>query len=117
MHSPTEHPRSGDLIAGKYQVEETLGAGGMGIVFAARHLALRRRVALKLLLPAAFKLPGATARFLREAQAAVAIESEHVARVLDVGTLDNGSPYMVMEYLSGSDLSRVLRDRGPLAVT
>jgi serine/threonine protein kinase len=116
MHSPTEHPRSGDLIAGKYQVEETLGAGGMGVVFAARHLALRRRVALKLLLPAAFKLPGASARFLREAQAAVAIQSEHVASVLDVGTLDTGAPYIVMEHLSGSDLARVLRDRGPLPV-
>lgn len=116
MRAPTEPPRSGDLIAGKYQVEKILGIGGMGMVFAAQQLTLRRRVALKVLLPAAFELPGATERFLREAQAAVAIQSEHVARVLDVGTLDDGAPYIVMEHLSGSDLSRLLRDSGPLAV-
>ena len=116
MHAPKEPPRSGDLIAGKYQVEKILGIGGMGMVFAAQQLTLRRRVALKVLLPAAFELPGATERFLREAQAAVAIQSEHVARVLDVGTLDDGAPYIVMEHLSGSDLSRLLRDSGPLAV-
>ncbi|MFS8068755.1 MAG: protein kinase domain-containing protein [Byssovorax sp.] len=116
MRSPTEPPRSGDIIAGKYQVEKILGIGGMGMVFAAQQLTLRRRVALKVLLPAAFELPGAIERFLREAQAAVAIQSEHVARVLDVGTLDDGAPYIVMEHLSGSDLSRLLRDSGPLTV-
>jgi serine/threonine-protein kinase len=113
---PPDLPRPGDLIAGKYEVESVLGAGGMGVVIAARHTALRQRVAVKFLLPAAMRLPEASARFLREAQAAVAIQSEHVARVHDVGTLENGAPYIVMEHLSGTDLARVLKERGALPV-
>ena len=109
-------PRAGDRIAGKYQVEQVLGAGGMGVVVAARHVALKQQVAVKFLLPSATRFPDATARFLREAQAAVAIRSEHVARVLDVGTLETGAPYMVMEYLAGTDLRRLLQARGALPV-
>lgn len=114
--APADLPKRGDIIAGKYQVEDVLGAGGMGIVVAARHLALRQRVAVKFLLPAAMKSPEAGARFLREAQSAVAIQSEHVARVLDVGTLESGAPYMVMEHLSGTDLGHVLESRGLLPI-
>jgi serine/threonine-protein kinase len=58
--------------------------------------------------------PEAVARFVREARAAAKIKNEHVARVTDVGQQENGAPYMVMEYLEGSDLSRVLLERGPL---
>jgi serine/threonine-protein kinase len=112
---PATHPAPGQIIAGKYQIEEVLGHGGMGVVVAARHVALRQRVAVKFL-PEAAHLPEATARFLREAQAAVAIQSEHVARVIDVGTLETGAPYMVMEYLAGSDLGRVLKVRRRLPV-
>jgi serine/threonine-protein kinase len=107
-------PKRGEIIAGKYQVDEVLGTGGMGVVVAARHVALRQRVAVKFLLPAALRLPEASPRFLREARAAVAIQSEHVARVIDVGTLDNGAPYMVMEYLAGTDFARLLKQRGAL---
>lgn len=114
-NAATGHPRPGDVIAGKYQVEQVLGAGGMGVVVAAWHAPLRQRVAVKLLLPDAMRLPDATARFLQEAQAAVAIRSEHVARVIDVGTLDSGVPFLVMEHLDGTDLRRLLRHRGPLA--
>ncbi len=113
---PPDLPKKGDRIAGKYLVEEILGTGGMGVVVAARHMALRQRVAVKFLLPAALRLPEARERFLREAQAAVAIQSEHVARVVDVGTLESGSPYMVMEYLAGTDFSRLLKQRGALPV-
>jgi serine/threonine-protein kinase len=60
--------------------------------------------------------PGAVARFLREAKAAVKIESEHVARVLDVGMLPSGAPYMVMEFLEGGDLTAWLKQRGPLPI-
>jgi eukaryotic-like serine/threonine-protein kinase len=109
-------PQQGDLIAGKYLVEEVLGQGGMGVVVAARHIALRQRVAVKFLLPAGLRLPGARERFLREAQAAAALQSEHVARVLDVGTLETGAPYLVMEYLSGTDLSCLLKSRGSLPI-
>lgn len=83
---------------------------------AAYHLDLERRVALKLLLPEMLGAPGAVARFLREAKAAVKIESEHVARVLDVGMLPSGAPYMVMEFLEGGDLTAWLKQRGPLPI-
>ena len=109
-------PREGDILAGKYRVERVLGRGGMGVVVAAEHTALRQKVAVKMLLPEAAKRGDATPRFLREAQAAVAIQSEHVARVMDVGTLDTGEPYMVMELLRGADLGALVHQRGALPV-
>jgi serine/threonine-protein kinase len=108
--------RTGDVLAGKYRVDRVLGAGGMGVVVAAHHLQLDERVALKFLLPHATQDAQAVARFIREARAAVKIKSEHVARVGDVGQLENGAPYMVMEYLEGRDLSRWLEERGALPV-
>src|SRR6187200_179148 len=97
----------GEILAGKYRVERVLGAGGMGVVVAALHLELDQRVAVKFLL-AHIASPEATARFVREARAAVKIRSEHVARVIDVGRLEDGAPYMVMEYLEGRDLAAEL---------
>ena len=113
---PGGYPTQGDILAGKYQIEGVIGSGGMGMVVSAVHVTLRQRVAVKFLLPEAGQLADAGARFLREAQAAAAIQSEHVTRVLDIGTLDNGAPYMVMEHLQGADLWRLLRGRGPLPV-
>ncbi|MBX3191808.1 MAG: protein kinase [Labilithrix sp.] len=106
-------PRRGDIFAEKYVVERILGFGGMGVVFAATHVHLREPVAIKMMLP---KLTdrGAEERFLREAQAAVKIRSEHVVRVLDVADLPDRTPYIVMEYLEGTDLSALLRRHGPL---
>src|SRR4051812_36810717 len=89
-------PRESDILAGKYRIDRVLGQGGMGVVVAAHHTTLRQNVAVKFLLPEAAKRGDATERFLREARAAVSIQSEHVARVTDVGTLETGSPYMVM---------------------
>jgi serine/threonine protein kinase len=106
----------GDVLAGKYRVEKVLGVGGMGVVVAATHLQLDERVAIKFLIKEALASGEAVARFAREARAAVKIKSEHVARVIDVGTLETGAPYMVMEYLEGGDLSQVLASRGPLPV-
>ncbi len=106
----------GDLVAGKYRVDRVLGEGGMGIVVAATHAQLDERVALKFLRPIVASNPEIVQRFIREARAAVKIRSEHVARVLDVGTLDSGTPYMVMEYLDGQDLAQTLAGRGPLPV-
>jgi len=100
--------RPGDRIAGKYRVDRVIGRGGMGVVVAATHEQLEQRVALKFLLAEAASNPDVVARFLREARAAVRILSEHVARVLDVGTLESGAPYMVMEYLEGEDLGQRL---------
>jgi serine/threonine-protein kinase len=108
--------RPGDILAGKYRVEQILGQGGMGVVVSAYHLQLDEKVALKFLLPEALDNPEAVARFDREARAAVKIKSEHVARVIDVGRLESGAPYMVMEYLEGGDLSAWLKQRGPMPV-
>ena len=106
--------RPGMVLAGKYEIERVLGQGGMGFVVAARHLQLDERVAIKFLLPDAIENPEVVARFAREARAAVRIKSEHVARVSDVGTLEHGAPYMVMEYLEGADLAERLGRDGAL---
>lgn len=108
--------RPGQVVAGKYRLQRLLGAGGMGVVFAAHHLQLQKTVAIKLLRREMLTEPAAVGRFLREARAAVQIENEHVARVLDVGELPQGAPYMVMEFLEGGDLARWLKERGPLPV-
>ncbi|WP_437585720.1 protein kinase domain-containing protein [Sorangium sp. So ce1000] len=106
----------GDVLAEKYEVERVLGEGGMGVVVAARHLLLGERVAIKFLQPQARERADLVARFLREGQVAARIRSEHVTRVYDVGTLARGEPYLVMEYLEGTDLKAVLGARGPLPV-
>jgi serine/threonine-protein kinase len=106
--------RAGDVLAGKYRVERVLGHGGMGVVVAAHHVQLDTKVAIKFLLPEMLRNREAVVRFAREARAAARITSEHVARVLDVGVLDTGAPYMVMEFLEGGDLAGWLRQRGPL---
>jgi eukaryotic-like serine/threonine-protein kinase len=111
-------PKPGEVLAGKYEVEGVLGAGGMGVVLAARHIGLGQRVAVKFLLPeVAKRQPEAVERFLREARAATQLKSEHVARVMDVATAEGGAAYLVMEYLEGHDLGRVLRDEGRLPVS
>src|SRR5215831_4006373 len=86
----------------------------MGVVVAAVHVELEQPVAIKSLRPEVLS-EEARARFLREARAVVKLRSEHVARVIDVGTLDSGAPYMVMEYLEGRDLGGILHDKGPLS--
>jgi eukaryotic-like serine/threonine-protein kinase len=105
----------GDLVAGKYRVEQLIAAGGMGLIVAARHATLGQPVAIKILLPDA-NHARQTERFLREARAAAAIESAHVCRVFDCGELDDGVPFMVMEHLLGHDLHQELKARGPLPV-
>jgi eukaryotic-like serine/threonine-protein kinase len=102
------------VLDGKYVVERVLGQGGMGIVVAARHSILRTKVALKLLLPEA-RDPESVERFHREARSAVRIQSVHAARVHDVGQLEDGTPYMVMDLLTGIDLEGLVRERGALA--
>jgi len=104
---PSAQPQPGDVILGKYRVERVIGLGGMGAVVSARHLQLEERVAIKFLLPEMLSKEEVVQRFLREAKAAIRIRSEHCVRVLDVGTLESGAPYMVMEYLEGQDLAAV----------
>lgn len=106
----------GDVLAKKYRLDRLVGEGGTGVVVAARHLQLERDVAIKFL-RTALASNEIRLRFEREARAIGQIDSEHVVLVLDVGTLDDGhSPYMVMEYLEGRDLARVLKEDGPLSV-
>ncbi len=108
-----EHPyREGEILAGKFRVEKVIGTGGMGVVLSCMHLSLEQMVAVKLLLPDAAKKADVRGRFAREARAAVKLQSEHVARVIDVGALEDGSPYMVMEYLQGRDLSEIIDKDG-----
>jgi serine/threonine protein kinase len=110
--------RAGQVVDRKYRVEGVLGAGGMGIVVSAMHIALDEPVALKFMTLA--NAPGdatARTRFLREAKAARRLTSAHVARVFDVGQLPSGEPYIVMELLKGSDLARHLRTHGRLSAS
>ncbi len=107
----------GDVLAEKYRVERVLGVGGVGVVVSATHVTLGQRVALKFLRRSAAEDPDAVERFLREARAVVRLKSQHSIRVLDVGTLDTGVPYMVMELLDGSDFADILEKRGRLPVT
>ena len=106
----------GSVLAGKYRVERVIGQGGMGLVVEARHIALDERIALKFLLPEYAQHPEAAPRFMREARIAAKIKSEHVVRVSDVGTLDTGAPYMLMEYLEGADLAKTLEKLGVFPV-
>src|ERR1700722_1579570 len=87
-------PRPGDVIAGKFVVEEVLGVGGMGVVVSARHAQLGQKVAIKFLRRDAGKSPEAVSRFLREARSTVGLHSAHVVRVMDVGVLEDGMPFM-----------------------
>jgi eukaryotic-like serine/threonine-protein kinase len=103
---------AGTLVAGKYRIERPLGQGGMGHVVLARHVQLDQPVALKFMHAwLANESPECAARFLGEARAAARIRSDHVARVSDTGTLEDGSPYMVMEYLEGQDLEALLQQQ------
>jgi eukaryotic-like serine/threonine-protein kinase len=110
-------PRPGETVAGKYVVEGPCGRGGLAVVLSAVHAGLDRRVALKVLLPEWAGDPQIVERFLREGRAATRIKSEHVVRVFDVGSLENGAPYMVLEYLEGQNLETVVATWGPIAVS
>jgi serine/threonine-protein kinase len=106
----------GNVVAGKFRVERTLGEGGMGVIVAATHLQLEQQVALKVFRGDLGVDQEAAARFKREAKAAAQIRSEHVARVLDAGVAEEEIPYIVMEYLEGRTLDKVIAEQGPLEV-
>jgi serine/threonine protein kinase len=124
QETPAATPRAGEeadtfapgaLVGGKLRVERKLAEGGIGVIVLATHVALNQRVAIKYLKARALKDPKIVERFEREARLAVQITSEHVVRVHDVGRDPTAGPYMVMEYLVGQDLWRVL-EKGPLAI-
>jgi serine/threonine protein kinase len=106
----------GDVLDGKYKIVRVLGKGGMGVVMAALHVQLGHRIALKFLSRTGARNEETLARFALEARAAAMIRSEHATRILDIGRLPGGEPYMVLEMLEGSDLGAHVTRRGPLSI-
>lgn len=114
MTSLTEEQLAGLRVGGKYVVDRVIGKGGMGCVALGLHEQLKKRVAIKFLLNAVSE--EVVSRFLREAQMACTLQSEHVVHVFDVGRTDDGTPYMVMEYLEGSSLGERLEAGGAVSI-
>ena len=104
----------GEVVAGKYQVDRVIGFGGMGDVCAASHMELGTPIAIKFVRPEQDSDERAMSRFLTEARAAARLRSQYTCRVMDVGRLESGSPYIVMEHLSGENLQTRLERRGPM---
>src|SRR4051812_358073 len=96
---------------GRYEIRRLVGQGGMGCVYEAVHRDLKKRVAIKTLLPALASNADAKQRFLREGEAASRIRHPHVVDVTDVGA-EGGIIYLVMEYLEGEDLARLIARQG-----
>ena len=109
--------KPGQVALGKYRIQRVLGQGGMGFVVEATHIQQRKTVALKFLHAEANADEKTRARFLREARAAVQIESPYIARAIEVDQLDAHTPFIVMEYLDGETLDVTLEARGPLSVS
>jgi tRNA A-37 threonylcarbamoyl transferase component Bud32 len=106
----------GEIVADRYRLEQILAEGGMGVVYLGRHIELGQEVAVKLLRRELCDERRVVARFLEEAKAAAALRSEHVVRVMDVGVLASGVPYLVMEYLEGTNLGDLVEHCGPLSI-
>jgi tRNA A-37 threonylcarbamoyl transferase component Bud32 len=102
----------GLVVGGAYQLVGRIGEGGMGAVYEAHHLRLQKRVAVKLMSRAMVRNPDALARFHREARIASRLGHPNLVNVLDFGSLEEGQPYLVMEYLEGEDLDRRIRRVG-----
>jgi hypothetical protein len=106
----------GELLGGRYLVERIFAEGGMGIVCLGRHMQLDQPVAIKFLRRALSGKPSVVERFMNEGRALAALRSEHVVRVMDVGQLESGRPYLVMEHLEGTDLDALVNRDGALSV-
>lgn len=114
----TDTERINTVIDGRYRLEALLGRGGMGVVYRAAHLKLRKSVAIKVLHPSLATSPDVRSRFEREALAIGKIEHPNCVGVFDVGTMeDDGALYLVMELLDGKSLGDVLDEEGQLAPT
>lgn len=107
--------RAGDCLSDKYEFLESVGSGGMGIIHKAKHLALNRIVAIKLLHPHLLN-PETIMRFQREARTASKLSHPNLIQVQDVGTTDDGQPFMVMDFAGGKSLSELIQEKGRLTV-
>jgi serine/threonine protein kinase len=105
----------GMVVDGRYRLEDTLGRGGMGLVFRATHVGLRRQVAVKILHPSLAASPDVRSRFEREALAVGKVDHPNCVATYDVGRLPDGSLYLAMELLEGRSLADVLEQEGQLA--
>ena len=112
MADTTADAHLGRVLAG-YRIEERIGRGGMGLVYRAEHLKLRRRAAIKIIAPELAESEGFHDRFNREARMAAALQHPNIVTVYDAGEED-GLLYLAMQYIEGSDLSTVLRTQGRL---
>jgi serine/threonine protein kinase len=116
MTLPPGVPALGAVLADKYRLDGILGIGGMGVVYRSHHALLGVPVAVKIILPEFAARPEFIARFTNEAKAAARIQSDHIARVSDVGSTADGMSFLVMELLEGEDLGSILAREGPQSV-
>jgi len=107
--------RVGTTIAGRYRIDRLLGSGGMGAVYRAEHVLMRKTVALKVLHREMTLVPEVVARFEREAFAASRIDHPNVVAATDFGQLEDGGFYLVLEFVEGRSLRAVLDAEGALA--
>ncbi len=119
MSAPVIEPEltqlaTGARFHGRYEVVRCIKTGGMGAVYEVIHVETRRRAALKVMLPTVVARPDMRARFKLEMTVAADIESEHIVEVYDAGVDEDGTPFIVMELLRGTELSQVFMDRGRL---
>jgi serine/threonine protein kinase len=115
-NAPPPHPLLGTTVRGTYRILRTLDQGGMGMVFEAEHVRLKRRIAVKVLAQHLAKDAHALARFNREAEIISQLQHPHVVQVTDFDTTEAGEPYLVMELLSGESLSARLERERCLAI-
>jgi serine/threonine-protein kinase len=123
-HAPAEPPPDepidpaafvGRLVEGKYRIKSLLGSGGMGAVYSAENLRIGKEVAIKILLKAYAKDSEAERRFYREARMAGSLGHPNIVEIFDLGALENGQPFQVMELLRGETLSSRLKTEGALS--
>jgi len=108
--------RAGEHVTPQVRLVRSIGAGGMGAVWVADHLALKTQVAVKFILAGRENDSEARERFSREAEAAAQVKSPHVAQIFDHGVTDDGIPFIVMELLEGEDLSKYVLSQGRLGL-
>jgi serine/threonine-protein kinase len=113
---PQRKSRIGEVIGDRYEVLRVIGEGGMGVVYEVRHRAIGRHFAMKFLHVDMASRRSIVGRFRREAEAAAGLQSENVVAIVDFATCEDGSPYLVMEYLEGEDLAKALKRTGPMPV-